>query len=165
MATSLQPYPMSPRNSPEGVCHMLESVSCTRILGQASTASLIHQVQNDMQVKGIKLRIDELPGLPEVFPKLGRNANEMAGEVKPYPTSSKRVDVRTPSLYMHSSGSTGYPKSIHFTHRRMLQWMAASKFIRHLYIRHVMIDATVQTRLAGAVMCASVRWDFQPSIP
>ena len=111
---------------------MLETVSCTHILGQASTASLIYRVQNDMQAKGVKLRIDELPSLPEVFPKLSGDGEEVAAEVKLYPASKKPVDIRAVSLYIHSSGSTGHPKSIHFTYRRMLQWMVGSELVRCL---------------------------------
>ena len=163
MAMSLQPYPMSPRNSPEGVCHMLETVSCTRILSQASMATLIHQVQDGMQAKGIKLRIDELPGLPEVFPKLDSDAGKVTAQVKPYPASKKPNDMRTPSLYLHSSGSTGYPKSIHFTYSRMLQWMAASKFVRHLFIRHAVIKRLCR-RLWQGPRCA-VRRDGAAQLP
>ncbi|EKM50011.1 uncharacterized protein PHACADRAFT_130503 [Phanerochaete carnosa HHB-10118-sp] len=124
----LVPYPISPRNSPQGVCHILETVSCTRIIAHTPTAALAEQVQSGMQAKGVKLRVDELPSLLETFPKLGRDANAIAAEVQLYPPPGKPVDVRTPVLYLHSSGSTGYPKSIHFTHRRMLQWIARDYF-------------------------------------
>ena len=91
-----------------------------------------------MQAKGVKLRIDELPGLPEVFPKFGRDASEGTAtvETKPYAAAKKPGDMRIPSLYIHSSGLTGHTKSIHFTYRRMLLWMAASKFVWHLFIIH-----------------------------
>ncbi|EKM59937.1 uncharacterized protein PHACADRAFT_206156 [Phanerochaete carnosa HHB-10118-sp] len=124
----LVPYPVSPRNSPQGVCHILETVSCTRIIAHTPTAALAGRVQRDMHAKGVTLRVDELPSLSETFPKFGGDANAAAAEVQPYPPPGKPVDVRTPVLYLHSSGSTGYPKSIHFTHRRMLQWIARDYF-------------------------------------
>lgn len=120
-----QPYPMSPRNSPQGVCYMLEATSCTRILGHAATSSLVYQVQSDMKSKGVDIRIDNLPGLHDVFPALDCSAQDVS-DVKPYPPSKQPSDLLTPSLYIHSSGSTGFPKSVHFTYRRMLQWMANS---------------------------------------
>lgn len=129
---SSQPYPMSPRNSPQGVIHMLETVSCTRILAQVSISAFVHQVQNEMEAKGAKIRIDELPGLSEMFPQLAGKISEASAEVKPYPASDKPIDGHAPSIYFHSSGSTGYPKSIHLTYRRMLQCMASSKFVRCL---------------------------------
>ncbi|GJE98682.1 putative NRPS-like protein biosynthetic cluster [Phanerochaete sordida] len=123
------PYPMSPRNSPQGVCHMLESVACTRVLAQASTSALVHQVQGELHAKDVALRVDELPGLPEVFPQLC-DGSEASAEVRPYPVSARLIDMRAPSLYVHSSGSTGYPKSVPFTYRRLLQWMASNVFGR-----------------------------------
>ena len=44
---------MSPRNSPQGVCHMLETVGCTRVLAHAPTAGLAREVQNAMRAKGV----------------------------------------------------------------------------------------------------------------
>ncbi|EKM52250.1 uncharacterized protein PHACADRAFT_211524 [Phanerochaete carnosa HHB-10118-sp] len=122
------PYPMSPRNSPQGLVHMLETVSCTRILGQASTCGLVHQVEREMQAKGIQLRIDDMPGLPEMFPQLAGKASSTSAEVEPYPASDKPVEPRAPSLYFQTSGSTGSPKSIHFTYRRMAQWLGSNVF-------------------------------------
>lgn len=104
---------------------MLEATSCTRILGQASTSSLIYQVQLEMQSKSAEVRIDSLPGLDDVFPSLFEDIQ--SNEPKPYPPASKPIDMNEPSMYIHSSGSTGFPKSIHFTHWRMLKWMANSK--------------------------------------
>ncbi|EKM52251.1 uncharacterized protein PHACADRAFT_260494 [Phanerochaete carnosa HHB-10118-sp] len=119
---------MSPRNSSQGVIHMLETVSCTRILGQASTSGLVQQVEKEMQAKGINLRVDNMPGLPEVFPGLAGKAGSASAEAEPYPASDKPVEPRSPSLYIHSSGSTGYPKSVHFAHRRTVQWMASNVY-------------------------------------
>lgn len=106
---------------------MLETTSCTRILGQASTASLLYQVQSVMQSKGIELRIDSLPGLSQVFPSLVGYEDHQSDDFKEYPPASNPVDLNEISMYIHSSGSTGFPKSIHFTHWRMLKWMADSK--------------------------------------
>ena len=103
---------------------MLETVACTRIIAHASTSSLVHHVQESMKAKGVELHITELPGLSDVFPRLGGKLDAAStADVRPYPPLSRPTNLRTPSLYVHSSGSTDYPKSIHFTYRRILLWM------------------------------------------
>lgn len=114
---------MSPRNSAQGVAHMLEATSCTRILAQASTMPLVQQVQAEVAPKGVTLRVDDLPSLYDVFPNLDSKQKNVP-PVEPYPAAQEPVDVLKPCMYIHSSGSTGFPKSIHYTHKRMLQWAA-----------------------------------------
>ncbi|GJE99727.1 acetyl-CoA synthetase-like protein [Phanerochaete sordida] len=125
MRAGLVPYPMSPRNSPQGVCHMLETVGCTRVLAHAPTAALTRDAQQAMHAKGVTI---SMPALEEVFPKLSRGTKADDADVEPYPKPTEHVDVQQPTLYIHSSGSTGFPKSIHFTHRRLLQWIAHNYF-------------------------------------
>ena len=145
---------------------MLETVSCTRILAQASTASLVRQVQRNLEAKGVTLRIDDLPGLPEVFPQLGGSVDAAHAEVKPYPPSDNPVDLRAPSLYIHSSGSTGYPKSVHFTHRRLLLYIGSSKSCSHLCSEDVGLTyvGAAQMLSATAAMHYSARWVSRASI-
>ena len=76
-----------------------------------------------MQAQGVAVRVDELPGLAALYPTLGGDAN---AAVAPYPRAAETTDERAVTLYIHSSGSTGHPKSVPFTHRRMLQWVRHS---------------------------------------
>ncbi|GJF00089.1 acetyl-CoA synthetase-like protein [Phanerochaete sordida] len=126
MRAGLTPYPMSPRNSSQGVCHMLETVGCTRIVGHAATAGLIREVQSEMQSKGIAVRFEEMPGFTEALSELARDARGVT--IAPYPKSPEAVDVMKSALYIHSSGSTGFPKSVPFTYRRLLQWIQHNVF-------------------------------------
>ncbi|KIP12212.1 hypothetical protein PHLGIDRAFT_508051 [Phlebiopsis gigantea 11061_1 CR5-6] len=128
MRAGFIPYPMSPRNSPQGVVHMLKATSCQRILLHASTASLVYQVQAEMASEGTTLRVDNLPGLYDVFPQFdpAKYSERTVLNVEPYPTNSAPIDMLSPALYLHSSGSTGHPKSIDFTYRRLQQWMGSS---------------------------------------
>ncbi|KIP12189.1 hypothetical protein PHLGIDRAFT_371020 [Phlebiopsis gigantea 11061_1 CR5-6] len=119
------PYPMSPRNSVQGVVHMLEATSCTRIMGQGSTSSLVYHAQAEMAAKGVDVRVDSLPGLENAFPAF---CGQPKTELQPYPPAPAPVNMDDPSMYMHSSGSTGFPKSIHFTYRRVLEWMNHNTF-------------------------------------
>ena len=49
---------MSPRNTPQGVVHMLKTVGCTRIVAHATTAALFRAVQDQMKAEGIAVRVD-----------------------------------------------------------------------------------------------------------
>jgi acyl-CoA synthetase (AMP-forming)/AMP-acid ligase II len=115
---------MSTRNSVEGICFMLESTSCRRIVAHPINSPLIQQVQADMTKKGIELQVDVLPALHDVFPSLSGSSEAL--ETVPYPASEKAIDLNDHCLYIHSSGSTGLPKSVHFTYIRTLQWMRTS---------------------------------------
>ena len=107
---------------------MLNATSCRRIISHAATASLVYQVQSDMAAEGITLHIDNLPGLYDVFPQLNpaTSSDQVVLDTELYPASSVPVDMLSPALYLHSSGSTGHPKSITFTYGRLLQWMNSS---------------------------------------
>jgi long-subunit acyl-CoA synthetase (AMP-forming) len=122
-----QAYPMSPRNSPQGVAYMLQSTSCTRIIAQESTASLVGQVRSDMELQGVKITIDHLPALKDVFPRFDDKLNSAQAEVEPYPSATQRGDSHQTALFIHSSGSTGYPKSVPSSSKRFLQWIDSSE--------------------------------------
>lgn len=159
-----QPYPMSPRNSPQGVAHMLETTSCHRILAQASTASLTYQVQTEMASRGVDVRIDNLPGLYDVFPQL-QDTEAPGGskaKFKPYPPSSQPINLLETSMYIHSSGSTGPPKSIHFTYQRCLQWMRNdSKHLPLTMKSNILIPSQISS--VDLRQCTSGHWAFPAS--
>lgn len=73
----------------------------------------------------LELTIDEIPALSYAFPKLGRECE--TDPFVPYPSPASRPDLDSPAIYLHSSGSTGFPKSIPFSHRIQIKWMSHSK--------------------------------------
>lgn len=137
---------------------MLEATSCTRILGQASTLSLVYHAQTEMAAKGVNICVDNLPGLEDAFPAF---CGQPKTEVPPYPPAPAPVNMEDPSMYIHSSGSTGFPKSIHFTYRRVVQWMSYSMLLT--------IYGMLRTNLHGktpsvpSVAYASAQWACRPS--
>ncbi|KAF8121589.1 acetyl-CoA synthetase-like protein [Boletus edulis] len=114
------PFPVSPQSSAEAVVNMMKKTSCSRIV----TIDHAHKVLID----GIRLEFEdeestiyELPTFRYVFPKLGR---EVAADLfVPYPPSLTHPDLDSPAIYMHSSGSTGFPKPIPRSHRIQIQRM------------------------------------------
>ncbi|KAJ3543082.1 hypothetical protein NM688_g5900 [Phlebia brevispora] len=120
MYAGLVPFPMSPRNSPQAVCHMLRSTSCHRMIAQASMSLLIEGVKSEFDAEGYALQVDELPPLPVAFPKFGTDEVNGSLDEEAFPAAELKPGDMV--MYMHSSGSTGYPKSIPINDRMTMQW-------------------------------------------
>ncbi|KAF7789161.1 hypothetical protein EIP86_000098 [Pleurotus ostreatoroseus] len=117
------PFPMSPRNSPAAIVNMMEQTSCKRIISQSSLSTLIDSVKVELDHKHFSARVDELPGLNEIFPTLDRDAT--SAPLTLYPGSSEPRSAQDVVLYLHSSGSTGFPKAIPQTQITIRDWCKA----------------------------------------
>jgi hypothetical protein len=107
-----QPFLISPRNSAEGICHLLRSVSTHHLISTAtSLAPILEKVQWLLNQEQYMLEIEELPAFTEAYPLLGQET--IADAFEPQPGIPNR-DAYTDGVvaYLHSSGSTGFPKSI-----------------------------------------------------
>ena len=87
-----------------------------------------------MAARGVHVRIDTLPALQDVFPFLGSRDADSGVDTEHYPPSSQPFNLGDHCMYMHSSGSTGLPKTIHFTCIRFLQCMQTSETVTSLNI-------------------------------
>ncbi|KAJ8509096.1 hypothetical protein ONZ45_g8704 [Pleurotus djamor] len=117
------PFPISPRNSPAAVIRLLKATNCHRIIATKVTLkALIEGVQSqlDQDKSTFSLTVDEVPSLESVFPKLGyETAND---EFSPYPDYPVKPSLSSLALYLHSSGSTGFPKPIPLTQTSIVHW-------------------------------------------
>lgn len=111
---------MSPRNSVEAIHHMLEVTSCRHIVVNAPTSALAAEVTARFASAGIDIRTTEMPALTDAFPNI--HTRDATSEWAPYPPRPTRPDPEGTCLYLHSSGSTGLPKSIALTHTVVYQW-------------------------------------------
>lgn len=118
-----QPFPMSPRNSPEAVVNMLEKTSAHRLIADKSTAGLTSAIVSQLSEKNYQLEVDELPPFPQIYPSL-KATNGPIPPVTPYPTKDN-TGLNDLALLLHSSGSTGFPKPIPSTRRIATQWVNA----------------------------------------
>ena len=113
---------MSPRNTAEATLKLLKETSCHRLLATRTTLKpLIDEIQ-DKLARGDPnyiVSIEEVPPLHEIYPKLGRENEQDPFE--PYP-SGPRPPLDDVLIYLHSSGSTGLPKSIPQKFRSILSW-------------------------------------------
>ncbi|EIW83469.1 acetyl-CoA synthetase-like protein [Coniophora puteana RWD-64-598 SS2] len=113
----LVPFPMSPRNSPQAIASMLNKTECRHILIITPLpATFLDEVCG---LSALDLTITRLPPIARIYPKLGRETAENAFAPFPY----KRPHPEEVAMYLHSSGSTGFPKPIAITHLRLIQWL------------------------------------------
>ncbi|KAJ7634662.1 hypothetical protein FB45DRAFT_669383, partial [Roridomyces roridus] len=123
MTANLVPFPISPRNSAAGIFQLLRASSCHRILATCVTlAPLVAAIKEHVsQVDpDYILDIEEVPLLAQIYPNLGFETPALP--FQPYPFNASRSSPDDVELYMHSSGSTGFPRAIAQTHRVLKQW-------------------------------------------
>lgn len=99
---------------------MMKKTNCSRIV----TLDHAHKPLIDgirLELQGAQLTVYEIPTFRYAFPKLGKEVT--ADSFIPYPPP-KRPDLDSPAIYIHSSGSTGFPKAIPHSHRIQFQWLS-----------------------------------------
>ncbi|KAJ7899903.1 putative aminoadipate reductase [Mycena leptocephala] len=119
----LIPFPISPRNSPAAVVRLLRKTSCHRLVSTCVTlAPLIAGLLQALRQEDPKfsLKVEEIPSLMQVYPNLG--AETQASPFESYVARTARPSLDAIAMYLHSSGSTGFPKAIPQTHRNLIQW-------------------------------------------
>ncbi|KAJ7509627.1 putative aminoadipate reductase [Mycena galericulata] len=119
------PFPISTRNSAAAVLHLLNKTGSHRLLiTKGSLSPLVDSVSTDLSAMNppYELSIEEIPLLGQLYPHLGHETTEDA--FVPYPSPAARTSLDQVSVYLHSSGSTGFPKSIPETHRTLIHFGA-----------------------------------------
>ncbi|KAJ3903705.1 hypothetical protein F5879DRAFT_1002249 [Lentinula edodes] len=117
MKAGLVPFPISPRNSSAALLHLLRQTSTHRIL---MTKTTLRGVMDGLQAElrtvdpTYELSIEEVPTLKVAYPCLGQETAD-----DPFTPISSAFSPKDSDkgIYLHSSGSTGFPKPILFTHQ------------------------------------------------
>lgn len=102
---------------------LLRKTSCHRLVATCVTlAPLIAGIQQELRNEDpeYKLQVEEMPALSQIYPHLGAETQANAFESYVAPTIRPALDDI--AMYLHSSGSTGFPKAIPQTHRILIQW-------------------------------------------
>jgi acyl-CoA synthetase (AMP-forming)/AMP-acid ligase II len=98
------------------VFHLLRNVSAHHlIMTSASLASFIVELREIAVKADYVINIEELPSLPETYPRLAREVASDPFESLELPSGD--AFPGGVEIYLHSSGSTGVPKSIPFSHK------------------------------------------------
>jgi acyl-CoA synthetase (AMP-forming)/AMP-acid ligase II len=85
---------------------------------EGSLQTLADEVKKELASSDYALEIRELPSLPDIYPRLSQESRSDAFEpIKPLSRRDTPDDV---VLYIHSSGSTGFPKSIPIKHEMFI---------------------------------------------
>ncbi|KAI6102822.1 putative aminoadipate reductase [Pisolithus sp. B1] len=112
----LIPLPMSPRNSPAAIINLLKTTKSRHLIAtKSSLRSLISEVKRQLTShddEAYGLQIDEPPTLAIVYPYMSEET--IHSPFVPYPKGDINDD--DVMFYLHSSGSTGFPKPIPITH-------------------------------------------------
>ena len=124
----LQPYPISPRNTAEAVAKLLMDTSCHRVL---ATKDALTSLLDDLQLQlansdsTLTLCFEEIPSLTEIYPKLGQE--KPTDPFQPYPLGPRPSPEDT-LIYFHSSGSTGFPRTVAQASETILHWSSRREY-------------------------------------
>ncbi|KAG7447195.1 acetyl-CoA synthetase-like protein [Guyanagaster necrorhizus] len=114
------PYLLSPRNSAAATAKLLQDVGSRHLVASPIFKALIREIRLELELESpVSLSVFELPSLDSVFPKLGFETRE--DPFTPY-MSTRRSLLTDVAFYLHSSGSTGFPKTIPQTQTSILHW-------------------------------------------
>ncbi|KAG1779119.1 putative aminoadipate reductase [Suillus placidus] len=130
----LIPFPMSPRNSAAAVTNMMQKTRCHRLITtRHSLTSLIDGIEADFVSRATQtsqLQIDEIPALKHLYPALVSGIpNEATVPFSSQASSSSENDVL---FYLHSSGSTGFPKPIPISNLTAIHWCITPCILDHI---------------------------------
>lgn len=100
---------------------MLRKTSCREILITPSLRALIDEVISEIASASdpFELAVNEIPSLDAIYPQLGAESADYPFVKYPPNKPAKLSDV---THYIHSSGSTGFPKPIPQTNQAVMQW-------------------------------------------
>ncbi|KAJ7624410.1 putative aminoadipate reductase [Roridomyces roridus] len=122
IVAGIVPFPISNRNSSAAVLHLLKSTNSHRLLATKSSLGPLLDGLVDELTMQYDLSIEEIPLQGEIYPHLGHETS--AHGFMPYRRAYARPSLDDVSLYLHSSGSTGFPKSIPESHRGLILYQA-----------------------------------------
>ncbi|KAF8868636.1 acetyl-CoA synthetase-like protein [Gymnopilus junonius] len=125
MKAGFIPFPISSRNTPAAVVNLLKKTNCHCLLTTRSTLRELLDgisVKLQIEVSSYQLLVDDIPSLQEIYPKLGHEHED--DPFVPYSSQTARPAITDTAIYIHSSGSTGFPKAIPQTHEILIHWVS-----------------------------------------
>ncbi|KAG1855628.1 putative aminoadipate reductase [Suillus subalutaceus] len=149
----LVPFPMSPRNSAAAVTSMMQKTGCRRLITtQHSLASLIDRVKAGLVSSATQinqLQIDEIPSLNHLYPALVSGTPNAA--IVPYssPLAGSPSSENDILFYLHSSGSTGFPKPIPMTNLTAIHWCITHGVALACILEHIDVPAPIRIGTAS----------------
>lgn len=106
---------------------MFEKTGCHCVVSQPAFTPIITDIKSQLEHEQFDVQLIDLPGLHDIFPEFSGKQNTTP--VEPFPPPRKPHDMDDMVLYIHSSGSTGFPKPIPQRQRTVLQWASSSMLL------------------------------------
>lgn len=108
---------MSPWDSSAAAVNMLQKSGCRRLI---ATRHSLGPLLDGIIVELPELRVEDPPPLAYAYPKLGKETDN--SPFVPYPKAEGRPLKDEMLCYLHSPGSTGFPKPIPITNPTAVHW-------------------------------------------
>lgn len=102
----------------------MRDVCCSRLLTTRETLHSVAEIEAKFSESqpGKLLTISEMPPIYQIFPRLGHETAENL--FVPYPKAQNRPQLDEVMLCLHSSGSTGIPRTVPQTFEAFVDWAA-----------------------------------------
>ncbi|KAK0189809.1 putative aminoadipate reductase [Armillaria mellea] len=114
------PYLLSPRNSSAATAKLLQDVGSRHLVASSVFTALVEEIRLQLEFESsVDISVSEVPSLHSIFPNLGSETHR--DPFTPY-VSTTRSLLTDVAFYLHSSGSTGFPKTIPQTQTSILHW-------------------------------------------
>ncbi len=117
---------VSPKLSAEAIARLFKQTSAHRVITQDPFLPVLEDAQTQLGAEGFNLAIEDLIPIEQAFPavKLDDVATQLVEGT--YPKAHQEPNADDIVMYIHSSGSTGFPKPVKLTGRILLQWSTSS---------------------------------------
>lgn len=108
-----QPFPISPRNTPEAIANLLSKTGCHDLVVShvPSIDLLVERTLELLSKQSHSVHIQTVPSFNQLYPTLGSIKGDVEA-VEPYPIPSDVDSLEAVRIYFHSSGTTSLPKPI-----------------------------------------------------
>lgn len=154
MNAGFTPFPISPRNSPESVAHLLASTGCETVfvsddlpiqrLTESSFA--LYRQCNPQRSPIISLYT---PSFEDLYSKNGGSDEQSLISLR------KIVDRDTPCVIIHSSGTTSFPKPIEITYRMFFEHALLIGMCPNAFSQRSTLTPSIHSGLEGDV-CGNI---------
>ncbi|KAI0743082.1 acetyl-CoA synthetase-like protein [Daedaleopsis nitida] len=116
ICSGMTAFPISTRNSPQAVAHLLKQTKTGSLLISADPAmqKLARDAVTLLTSEGVRVELLLMPSFDAIYTESAEGALELPIVVSASPDSVP--------LILHSSGSTAFPKPIRLTKKKLFEW-------------------------------------------
>ncbi|PIL30035.1 transporter [Ganoderma sinense ZZ0214-1] len=118
---------ISTRNSPNAISHLVQTTHCAAVLVDATISHLHGEVLRELVATGVAPTIITRAPIPSETARDGADrALAFLAESRSHSAAVLEREAKEGALYLHTSGTTGHPKAIAWSHEFLLGLCAAN---------------------------------------